>query len=168
MPIAHITINRASSFGLIALRSIIMDGSDSAVTAIMKESITPSCAPLYHRASATGIRAEYIGVHGDSNCRGDNHAKRIILAESLHYPVLRYRIMDYGPYAHSDKDIRKYLFESRTHLLTGIRKPVSYRQLRSLNICAAGFQNKAFHIFSMRSFSTRVPPITATASPAAT
>ncbi len=51
----QIPINKASSFGLIALRSIIMDGRLSVVTAIIKAKIVPSCAPLWSRASATGI-----------------------------------------------------------------------------------------------------------------
>ena len=44
-----------SSLGFTALRSITMDGSDSVVTPIMKDSTTPSCAPLASSAYAMGM-----------------------------------------------------------------------------------------------------------------
>ena len=65
MPTVQIPINKAKSLGLIALRSIIIEGSDNVVTAIIKASIAPNCAPLYQRASATGIVPKisaYIGT----------------------------------------------------------------------------------------------------------
>ena len=37
IPTVQIAINKANSFGLTALRSIIMDGKDSVVTAIIKD-----------------------------------------------------------------------------------------------------------------------------------
>ena len=55
MPAVQMAINNARSFGLTALRSMIMDGRDSVVTAIMKDNIDPSWAPLYQRAYAIGI-----------------------------------------------------------------------------------------------------------------
>ena len=45
-PFATLYINSASSFGFTALRSIIKDGKLSVVTAIIKDKIVPSCAPL--------------------------------------------------------------------------------------------------------------------------
>ena len=58
-------INRASSFGLTALRSIIIEGKLSVVTAIIKAKIVPSWAPFASRASATGIvpnMSAYLGT----------------------------------------------------------------------------------------------------------
>ena len=58
-------MNSASNFGLIAFRSIIIDGNESVVTAIMKDNMTPSCAPLESSASAIGIVPKisaYIGT----------------------------------------------------------------------------------------------------------
>ena len=51
----QIATNSPNSFGFTALRSIMMEGSESVVTAIIKESTVPSCAPLNSSASATGI-----------------------------------------------------------------------------------------------------------------
>ena len=45
MPTVQMPVNRASSFGLTALRSIIIEGRLSVVTAIIKDRIVPSCAP---------------------------------------------------------------------------------------------------------------------------
>ena len=61
IPTVHIAINSASSFGLTALRSIIIDGKESVVTAIIKDKIEP----LYNRVSAIGIvpkMSAYIGT----------------------------------------------------------------------------------------------------------
>ena len=55
IPSVHIPTNIPSSFGFTALRSIIIDGKDSVVTAIIKDSTTPSNAPLESRASEIGI-----------------------------------------------------------------------------------------------------------------
>ena len=55
MPTAHITMKVASSLGFTALRSIIIDGNDNVVTAIINDNTVPSCAPLNSNASATGI-----------------------------------------------------------------------------------------------------------------
>ena len=44
-----------SSFGLTALRSIIIDGRERVVTPIIKERTTPSKAPFASKASAIGI-----------------------------------------------------------------------------------------------------------------
>ena len=65
MPTVQTPINKASNFGLMALRSMIMDGKLSVVTAIIKARIVPSCAPFASRASATGIvpkMSAYIGT----------------------------------------------------------------------------------------------------------
>ena len=51
----QIAMNRASSFGLTALRSIIREGRLKVVTAIIKARTVPSKAPLPSSASATGI-----------------------------------------------------------------------------------------------------------------
>lgn len=55
MPPVQIPMNRASNFGFTAFRNIIREGRDKVVTAIIKDKIAPSCAPLANRASATGI-----------------------------------------------------------------------------------------------------------------
>ena len=65
MPTVQIAIKIARSFGLTARRSMIIDGSDSVVTAIMKERTTPSNAPFESSASAIGIVPKisaYIGT----------------------------------------------------------------------------------------------------------
>mgnify|MGYP006068019877 CR=1 FL=1 len=55
MPIIQIPIKKANNFGFTALRSIISEGRDKVVTAIINDSTVPSCAPLASNASATGI-----------------------------------------------------------------------------------------------------------------
>ena len=65
IPAAHIPMKIPSSFGLTALRSIIIEGSESVVTPIIKERTTPSKAPFASRASAIGIVPKisaYIGI----------------------------------------------------------------------------------------------------------
>ena len=51
----QIATNSASSFGLIAFRSITNDGIESVVTDIMKANTVPNCAPLESSASAIGM-----------------------------------------------------------------------------------------------------------------
>ena len=61
----QIAINIPKSLGFTALRSIIIDGRESVVTAIINESTTPSNAPFASRASAIGIVpniSAYIGT----------------------------------------------------------------------------------------------------------
>ena len=55
MPTVQIMMKVQSSLGLMAWRSMIILGRLKVVTAIMKESTVPSWAPLYSRASATGM-----------------------------------------------------------------------------------------------------------------
>ena len=55
MPMVQMPMNSANSLGFTALRSIIIDGKLNVVTAIIKDKIVPSCAPLKSSASATGI-----------------------------------------------------------------------------------------------------------------
>ena len=55
IPMIQIAINVPKSFGRTALRSMMIDGSESVVTAIMKERTVPSSAPLASKASAIGI-----------------------------------------------------------------------------------------------------------------
>lgn len=65
MPPVQIPIKRESSLGFTAFRSIIRDGRDNVVTAIIKDKIAPSCAPLANKASATGIvpkMSAYMGM----------------------------------------------------------------------------------------------------------
>lgn len=65
MPPVQIPMNKASNFGFTAFRSIINEGKDKVVTAIIKDKIAPSCAPLANKASATGIVPKisaYIGI----------------------------------------------------------------------------------------------------------
>ena len=65
IPITHIPIKTASSFGFIAFFSITSDGKLRVVTAIIKLNTVPSNAPLPNKASATGITpnmSAYIGV----------------------------------------------------------------------------------------------------------
>lgn len=46
IPTVQIPMNRASSFGLTALRSMMIDGRLRVVTAIIKARMVPSWAPL--------------------------------------------------------------------------------------------------------------------------
>lgn len=65
MPAVQTPTNKASSLGLTAFRSIMMDGRLSVVTAIIKARIVLSCAPFASRASATGMVPKisaYIGT----------------------------------------------------------------------------------------------------------
>jgi hypothetical protein len=65
MPIDTIVMNIANSFGFTTLLSIIIEGSESAVTAIIKDSTVPTSTPLVNRASAIGIVpniSAYIGI----------------------------------------------------------------------------------------------------------
>ena len=55
MPPVQIPMNKASNFGFTAFRSIINEGKDKVVTAIIKDKIATSCAPLTIKASATVI-----------------------------------------------------------------------------------------------------------------
>ena len=58
-------MNNAKSFGLTALRSMIMDGKDRVVTPIIKDNTVPNWAPLESSASAIGIVPKisaYIGT----------------------------------------------------------------------------------------------------------
>jgi len=48
-------MNNASNLGLIAFRSITMDGIERVVTDIMKDRTVPNCAPLKSSASAIGM-----------------------------------------------------------------------------------------------------------------
>ena len=60
----HMAINRARSLGFTAFLSIISEGRERVVTAIMKESTTPSSAPLAKRASAIGIVPKISAYNG--------------------------------------------------------------------------------------------------------
>ena len=65
MPPVQIPIKRESSLGFTAFRTNIRDGRDNVVTAIIKDKIAPSCAPLANKASATGIvpkMSAYMGM----------------------------------------------------------------------------------------------------------
>lgn len=65
IPMIQMLMNKVSNFGFTALRSIIIDGKLNVVTAIIKARIVPSRAPLWSRASATGIvpkMSAYIGT----------------------------------------------------------------------------------------------------------
>ena len=55
IPTMQIAMNNASNLGLIAFRSITMDGIERVVTYIMKDRTVPSCAPLKSSASAIGM-----------------------------------------------------------------------------------------------------------------
>ena len=55
IPPVQIPRNKASNLGFTAFRSIIIEGRDKVVTAIIKDKIAPSWAPLANSASATGI-----------------------------------------------------------------------------------------------------------------
>lgn len=55
IPIATIPINTAKSFGFTALRSIIIDGSESTVTPIINEITVPIPTPLTKNYSAICI-----------------------------------------------------------------------------------------------------------------
>ena len=60
MPAVQIAVNTASSLVFTAFFSMISDGRESVVTAIMKLRTVPSCAPFASSASATGIVREAI------------------------------------------------------------------------------------------------------------
>ena len=65
IPKVQIAINSANNFGLTAFLSMIREGKDKVVTAIMKDRTVPSCAPLPRSASATGIEPKispYMGM----------------------------------------------------------------------------------------------------------
>ena len=65
IPPVQIPRNKASNLGFTAFRSIIIEGRDKVVTAIIKDKIAPSWAPLANSASATGIVPKisaYIGT----------------------------------------------------------------------------------------------------------
>ena len=55
IPTATIPIKMANNFGFTAFRSMIIEGSDSAVTPIIKARIVPRPAPFANRLSATGM-----------------------------------------------------------------------------------------------------------------
>ena len=54
MPTIHIPMNNANSFGFTTLLSIINDGNDNVVTAIINDTSVPIGTPLLKRASAIG------------------------------------------------------------------------------------------------------------------
>lgn len=65
IPTVTIPTNKANSFSFTAFLSIIIDGNERAVTAIIKDNIVPSPAPLANKLSATGIVpniSAYIGT----------------------------------------------------------------------------------------------------------
>ena len=55
IPITQINTNIFNNFGFIAFLSIIKEGKDKVVTAIIKAKILPKFAPLKSNASAIGI-----------------------------------------------------------------------------------------------------------------
>jgi len=55
IPMAQIPMNKAKSLGLTAFRSMIIDGRDNVVTAIINDNTVPNWAPLNRSASAIGI-----------------------------------------------------------------------------------------------------------------
>ena len=59
MPTVQIVMNTPNSFGFIAFLSMMIEGKLNVVTAIIKDKIVPSCAPLASKASATGIVPKY-------------------------------------------------------------------------------------------------------------
>ena len=65
IPIVTITVNVSNSLGFTAFLSIIREGRERAVTAIIKDKTVPSQAPLANKLSATGIAPKmsaYIGT----------------------------------------------------------------------------------------------------------
>ena len=70
-------MNTAISRRLSTLRRMIISGSDSAVTDIMKASTVPSAAPLPSSASTTGMMPaafEYIGTPISTTAGTDHQA----------------------------------------------------------------------------------------------
>jgi hypothetical protein len=55
MPNVIIAINNPKSFGLTTFLSIIIDGRDSAVTAIIKDRVVPMATPFSASALTRGI-----------------------------------------------------------------------------------------------------------------
>ena len=65
IPIVQIAMKIPSSLGFTALRSIIIDGRESVVTAIIKDNTTPSSAPFQSLSAAIRIvpnKSAYIGT----------------------------------------------------------------------------------------------------------
>ena len=65
IPIVQIAMKIPSSFGFTAFFNMIIEGNDSVVTPIIKDSTTPSLAPFASSASAIGIQpniSAYIGT----------------------------------------------------------------------------------------------------------
>ena len=111
MPTAQRPMNSASSLGFTALRSMIRDGRDKVVTAIIKERTVPSCAPLESSASATGMVPKNICVHGDTNDRSEDHAKRIVAAEYGFNPTFRYPVVDQRADPDTNQNIGEHFLE---------------------------------------------------------
>ena len=65
IPVATIATNIVNNLGLTTLLSIIIDGSESAVTAIIKDNTVPIPTPFPNNASAIGNvpnMSAYIGI----------------------------------------------------------------------------------------------------------
>lgn len=99
-------MNSANSFGLTALRSMIIEGRESVVTPIMKLSTVPSCAPLDSSASAMGI---------------------VPAQDALHL-ALRNPVVNQCANGHANQNVGKYLPEGGRHLLPGIAQAFALRQ----------------------------------------
>jgi len=86
---------QSQQFGFIAFRNIIIEGSESVVTAIIKDKITPSCAPLANNASATGIVpniSAYIGTPINvANITQRDYCFLVQLTPSFRNPVMNDR-----------------------------------------------------------------------------
>ena len=61
--------------------SMMSEGSDSAVTAIMKASTVPSPTPLPHQRLGNRQRAEDVGIHRDADQRRDRHRPPLVLPQ---------------------------------------------------------------------------------------
>lgn len=94
MPMVQMAAKMPSSFGFTALRSMIMEGRDSVVTPIIKDSTTPSRAPLGQQRLRNRNRAKDIRIHGDAGNGGDDHAKGIASSKNLHDKLFRNPVVD--------------------------------------------------------------------------
>ena len=99
---------RPSNFGFTALRSMISDGSESVVTAIMKESTVPSRAPL-KKVPGNWDSTENVCVHRNADDGGEDDAKGIVAAENRLYNTFGNPVVDDRPWCPHRSGYRKDL-----------------------------------------------------------
>lgn len=98
IPIQTIPMNVPSSFFLIALDSITMDGRERVVTAIINERIVPSPAPFASRLSATGMVPKISAYMGTPTAVASGTAYQVCFPRMLRtiYGVKKGKMHRYG------------------------------------------------------------------------